>query len=539
MRWEPALGVGALFGVASALDCTSSAIQAILPSNASVNFAQVVSANSTFEVPKSYTGYPESPVGLPASCAVSVQVQSIENTTYGFGLFLPEDWNGRFLAVGNGGFGGGINWLDMSPGVRYGLATMSTDTGHNSSSVDGLWAYEQPAKQENWGHLAMHGSAVTAKSIIAAYYNQTIAYNYYAGCSTGGRQGLKEAELYPEDFDGIIAAAPAWWTSHLQPWSVKMASYNLPTTAAHHIPPSLFPLIQAEVLKQCDPQDGLTDGIISSPHTCIFRPETLLCTTTNPQNTSTCLTSPQLTTLDNIYAPYTGENQTFFMPGLSLSSETNFRVLLGSSAPNTLGTHYMQYFMGLGPDWAWQDFTDETARHADALDPGHASVGFDLSAFSARGGKLLSYHGMSDGHIPTDMLKYLHQQITRTLAPRGISVHDFFRTFYVPGMGHCSGTVVDAPWYFAGPGQASDLGPMVHGVPGFEDAEHDALLAMMAWVEDGRAPERIVGTKFEGENVGAGVRRQRPLCVWPAEARYKGTGDVDRAESWECMRLGE
>ncbi|KAF2851908.1 feruloyl esteras-like protein B precursor [Plenodomus tracheiphilus IPT5] len=542
MRWEPALGAGALFGVASALDCSVSSIQATLPLNASVNFAQVVPANSTFEAPESETGYPESPVELPALCAVSVQVQSVENSTYGFGLFLPESWNGRFLAVGNGGFAGGINWADMSPGVRYGFATMSTDTGHNSSVIDGSWAYQNPSAQENWGHLAMHGSVVTSKTIISAYYANPIAYNYYAGCSTGGRQGLKEAELYPQDFDGIIAGAPAWWTSHLQPWTVKVASYNLPTTADHHIPPSLFPLIAGEVMKQCDPQDGLIDGIISSPDTCTFRPETLLCktssnTTNSTTNTSTCLTTPQISTLDNLYSNFIGENQTFFYPHLSLSSEPNWPIHLSSPAPNPLGTDYIKYFLARGPDWPWQSFTEAIAREADTTDPGKATVGFNLSAYHATGGKILAYHGLSDAHIPSNSLRYFYNQVTQTLQPQNINVNEFFRAFFVPGMGHCSGTHVSAPWYFAGPGQAGALGDTVYGVPGFEDEKHDVLRAMVAWVEGGKAPERIVGTKWVGEGVGGRVKRQRPLCMYPEQAVYKEVGNVDSEESWECRGL--
>ncbi|KAI8933092.1 hypothetical protein NX059_009735 [Plenodomus lindquistii] len=414
---------------------------------------------------------------------------------------------------------------------------MSTDTGHNSSVIDGSWAYQQPGKQQNWGYLAMHGSVVTAKTIIAAYYEKSIAYNYYAGCSTGGRQGLKEAEFYPDDFDGIIAGAPAWWTSHLQPWTAQVAAYNLPTTADHHIPPTLFPVIQAEVMKQCDPQDGLVDGLISDPNSCTFRPEELLCTPSC--NTSACLTVPQLTTLDKLYSDFVGENQTFFYPHLNLGSEVNWPVLLGSDAPNPLGTGYVQYFMGFGADWPWQNFNEDIARLADRTDPGNASVGFDLSAYQAKGGKILAYHGMSDGHIPTNSLKYFYEQVTRTLKPKGVEVHDFFRSFFVPGMGHCVGTAVDAPWYFAGPNQAGALGPTVYGVPGFEDREHDALLAMMAWVEEGVAPEQIIGTKYVNETLHAGVKRQRPLCIYPKQAKYKGEGDVNSAQSWECKSLYE
>ncbi|KAF2477627.1 feruloyl esterase B precursor [Lindgomyces ingoldianus] len=522
-----------------ALDCSPSAIQSTLPANANVNFAYVLPANSTFQVPQGDTGYPIKPVGLPAVCAVSVQVLSVGNTTFGFGLFLPESWNGRFLAVGNGGFAGGINWLDMGPGTRYGFATMSTDTGHNSSSADGAWAYNQLDKQENWGHLAMHGSVMNAKAITTAYYGTAISYNYYAGCSTGGRQGLKEAEAYPDDFDGIIAGAPAWWTSHLQPWTVKVALYNLPATADYHIPPSLFPTIGAEVLKQCDPQDGLTDNIISDPYGCNFRPEELLCSANVTNGTTAgCLTSPQISTLYKIYSDSFGENQTSLFPHLNFGSEGQWLLLSGNS-PNALGTDFVRYFLGFGADWSFYNFNEGIQRLADQVNPGNATVKFDLSAFYAKGGKILSYHGMSDGLIPTGSTPYFYNHVYRTLKPKGIDLDNFYRFFLVPGMGHCSGTFpnMNAPWYFAGPNQAQVLGPTVYSVPGFMDKEHDTMLAMMAWVENGTAPEQIVGTKYVNETTHDKVMRQRPLCMYPRQARYKGTGDENDANSWECKML--
>lgn len=417
---------------------------------------------------------------------------------------------------------------------------MSTDTGHNSSSVDGSWAYQQPAKIQNWGHLALHGSVLTSKTIVPAYYSRSISYNYYAGCSTGGRQGLKEAEFYPLDFDGIIAGAPAWWTSHLQPWTVKVATYNLPTTAAHHIPPALFPVIQKEVMKQCDPQDGLKDGLISNPDGCVFRPESLLCAKSVQNSTAAgCLSPPQISTLYNIYNDFVGENQTFLYPHLNLGTEQNWPIHLASDSPNPLGSGYVQYFLGLGADWPWQDFNEDILRLSDQINPGNATVGFDLSAYHARGGKILSYHGMSDAHIPTNSLKYFYNQVLRTLEPKGISVDDFYRIFFVPGMGHCSGTVVDAPWYFAGPSQAGALGQTVFGTPGFQDSEHDLLRALVAWVEEGRVPEYIVGTKYVNETMHTEVLRQRPLCIYPKQAKYVGTGDANKPENWKCKELWE
>lgn len=299
-----------LVALAAAFNCTPAAFEAILPSNASVAFARCLAGNSTFEVPTGDIAYPTSPTQLRALCAVQINVTSSPTSAFSFGLFLPTDWNSRFLAVGNGGFAGGINWLDMAAGVGYGFAAMSTDTGHNSTSGDITWALNEPEKKIDFGYRAMHGSIVLAKQIVESFYGCKPKYNYYSGCSTGGRQGLKDIQLYPEDFDGVLAGAPAWWTSHLQTWTVKLGLYNLPNTSAHHIPPALFTAIGAEVLKQCDPQDGLVDNIISDPMRCDFFPEALLCAANvTDQTAAGCLTAAQIGTLYHIYNDYVDTNQ--------------------------------------------------------------------------------------------------------------------------------------------------------------------------------------------------------------------------------------
>ncbi|KAI7047660.1 putative ferulic acid Esterase/Feruloyl esterase, partial [Hortaea werneckii] len=262
-----------------AFNCTREAFADILPSNASVSFTRSipVDGNSTFVVPAGDIAYPTSPTGLQPLCAVQINVSSSDCSAYSFGLFLPNEWNERFLAVGNGGFAGGINWLDMGAGVGYGFAVMSTDTGHNSTPTDIEWALNSPQKKIDWGYRAMHGSVELSKHIVESYYNQAPKYNYYSGCSTGGRQGIREIQLYPDDFDGVLAGAPAWWTSHLQTWTVKIGLYNSPNASASHIPPSLFGVVGAEILKQCDPQDGLVDNIISDPEGCNVNLEAMLC----------------------------------------------------------------------------------------------------------------------------------------------------------------------------------------------------------------------------------------------------------------------
>lgn len=384
----------------------------------------------------------------------------------------------------------------------------------------------------------MHGSVVVGKAVTAAYYKQNATYSYYSGCSTGGRQGLKAAEFYPEDFDGIVAGAPAWWTTHLQPWTIRVALYNLPTTADYHIPVALFSTLNAEIIRQCDPQDGVVDSIISDPLGCNFQPVTLLCGSNSTINTTSCFTGPQLDTVYNIFSDYVGENNTFIFPSFYLGSEGQPAFFSGN-APNPLGTQYPQYFLGKGPDWNFTDYNDDVITLSDAINPGNATVGFDLSRFHAKGGKILSYHGMADPLIPTGSTPYYYDHLTRNLKPQGIDVDEFFRYFLVPGMGHCSGTQasMNAPWYFAGGNQQSALAPDVYSVPGFEDEEHDSLKAMMAWVEKGRVPEYIIGTKYVNDTTHDEVLRQRPMCIYPKQAKYTGEGDVDDAANWECKSL--
>lgn len=383
----------------------------------------------------------------------------------------------------------------------------------------------------------------SCERIVKAYYGRGIEYNYYSGCSTGGRQGLKEVQMFPDDFDGVLAGAPAWWTTHLQPWHIKLASYNLPVTADYHIPPSLFPTIGAEVLKQCDVQDGLADGIIMDPARCDFYPETLLCgPEVTDQNTAGCLTQAQIGTLYKIYNDYVDVNQTFVFPHLELGSEAQWEFLLGASKPSPLGYEYPQYMLDLGAEWDFYDFDYSNVQLADKEDPGNCTADdFDLSSFQARGGKLIMYHGYSDGLIPTGSSIYFYKEVFKAMYPKGIDLDPFYRNFLVPGMQHCALTPpdVNAPWYFAGANQAGlSLRPgSVHSVPGYEDPEHDILLALMEWTEKGVAPEKIVATKWRNDTLFDEVWKQRPICVYPKQARYVGSDDPDRAESWRCEYL--
>nr|POF26160.1 putative feruloyl esterase b [Quercus suber] len=492
----------------------------VLPPEALVTFTRRVEDGATFDVPPGDIAYTTSPTGLRALCAVVVRVNTSSSSAYSFGVFLPDQWNSRFLAVGNGAFAGGINWLDMGAGVTsYGFAVMSTDTGHTSTAVDASWALHQPQKQIDWGYRAMHGATIIARQMVSAYYRSSVTYSYYSGCSTGGRQGLMEAERFPYDFDGLLVGAPAWWPSHLQTWTLKQGLYNYPDSSASHIPVGLFSDIATTIQKQCDPQDGLTDGIIADPDRCYIRLDEMAC---NPsvlgQTEAICLTAAQL------------------------GSENQWSVLLGGDEPSALGTDYVRNFVVNDTTWDFRTYNDSIVTLAAQLNPGSADANdFDLSPLQQIGGKIIHYHGLADGLIPAGYSEYFYQQVTSTLQTHGIDLDDWYRLFLVPGMQHCgtTPTSVNAPWYFAGANQAGQLGTGISGVPGFRDPEHDALLALMRWTEDGIAPDRIVATKFINESAvdqrGGDVLRQRPLCPFPRKAKYDGIGNADHAEAWACV----
>lgn len=534
----------ALAATASAADhCSQEFFASLLPDNATLLFAESISQNSTFHVSPSNIAYPVSPTNLPAACALQVNITSSPTSAYSFGLFLPDPktYNDRILGVGNGGFAGGVNWLDMAAGLHYGFASWSTDTGHNSTSGDLTWALNNEERRSDWGYRAIHGSAVMARQVAEAYYEAEARYAYFSGCSTGGRQAIREIQLHPETFDGVLAGAPAWWTDRLQTWSLWVGLLNLPTNSSSRIPPEAFPVIAKEVMAQCDWQDGLKDGIISDSAGCRFVPEALLCSSEEEladQSKAQCLNPHQIATLKQLYGEYKGADNAFIFPGLELGSEAQWGFLIGGEKPSTYGSEFVQDFVLDDPNWDTGCYNSTIPFIASEHHPGNASAtDFDLGPFHARGGKMLHHHGSADGLIPTGSSVYFHSQVQQTLQPRGIELDDFYRFFVVPGMQHCMGTPKDvsAPWYFAGPNQAAALGNGTYSTPGYSDATHDELLALMAWVEEGRAPDMIVATEFkDAKDVSKGVLRQRPICPWPKQAKFTNEGSPDEAANWKC-----
>ncbi|TIB76112.1 hypothetical protein E3Q23_02037 [Wallemia mellicola] len=522
--------------IAASDKCNVVTIQTYLPYG-NVLTADYVKNNGTYGQPSQYgddIAFPNNATGLPDLCAVYVNASSSDTSSFRFGLFMPDDWQeNRFLATGLGGAAGGVDWETMGYGVKnYGCATISSDTGHNSTMSDASWAFNDEEARQDWGHRALHLSTELAKNIVNHYYDQTISHSYYAGCSTGGRQGLRALEMYPEDYDGVLAGAPAWYTQRLQTSEVLLGIYNLPENATHHIPSDQFEWIFEQVLSQCDIADGILDGIVSSPETCDFMPEKLLCGPSS--NTSECLNPEQIETLNKIHSDWKSGMNDFIFPGFNLGSESTWMLTQeaddGSYEPAGFSVNYVQDFVRNDKSWDWTTFSLDDTYLAEKLRPGNATADdFDLRPFKQNGGKLIHYHGKADGSIPTGSSSYFYKQVQRNLVPKGVTIDDFYRYFEIPGMNHCMGTPMNAPWFINGVNQAQQLSSM----PKF-DAESDAFTAVIEWVENNRTVDYILATKYVSDDPAQGVEIQRPLCPYPVKAKYSGSGDVNSADSWTC-----
>lgn len=537
-----------------ATNCSLEYFASIIPTGLQIERVQHVTTG--FFVETGNIGYPTFPTGLPELCAVI-----LKNTTadYRLGMFLPDDWNSRFLTVGSYSFLGGINWLEMGVGVKYGAVTLSTDTGHSSGAGDITWA-NTTQKQVNWAYQALQGSIYSGKALAETYYDQKITYTYFSGCSTGGRQGLKQIQLDPDVFDGALIGAPAWDTKHLMPWLSKLATWNLPESAPYSLNDAgLFSRLQAEVLKQCDALDGIKDSIISSPTACRQKFDISQVRCDVSSNKTSCWTKAQTETALKIYSDYVTSGGKLVYSGAEYGSELDWSTFLlpavahdtSQNVRRNFDAQYERYFMDYGTQWQTTSYNDSVVRDAEARDEKIVRATadqFDLDGFRGRKGKIIMYAGLADNVVPVRHTTYYYEQTIAAMGGGGGSgsdknnIDDFFRYFQIPGMRHCWGTPdnVRAPWMIGATGQSVQRPPYASAwsVPlGLNDSDHDALLALMEWVEKGRVVERIVASEFNFTDDAMRdivVFRQRPVCPFPKIARWDGRGDQDRAESWSC-----
>jgi feruloyl esterase len=473
---------------------------------------------------------------LPALCRVVALLTPTSDSSIKIELWMPaEHWNGKFRGQGNGGFAGEISYELMGLSVLKGYATAGTDTGHSAVFSDADWANGHPEKIKDFGYRAVHLMTERSKQLVAAYYGTPAKHSYFAACSDGGREALMEAQRFPADYDGILAGAPANnWTA-LVTNSLHNAQAQIATPESY-IPSSKLSIITNAVLAACDKMDGVADGVLADPTACHFHPSTLLCAA-DAKDTASCLTTPQIKTLEELYSgAHTREGKLIF-PGYAVGGEADpggwTPWITGSAPGNSLAFAFPNgYFANMvysGDKSGKSDWDLKTASVDEAYKAANAKTASDLNAtdpdlapFIAHGGKLILYHGWSDPAIsPFNTIDYY----SRVLAATGRqATESSVRLYMAPGMDHCT----------SGPGP--DSFGQFGWVPfhGSEDPKRNAYLALEQWVEQGVAPVEIVAAKYTGEGAASKLRTTRPLCPYPQVAKYDGNGDPDQASSFAC-----
>jgi feruloyl esterase len=455
-----------------------------------------------FEPPQGVRGpgAPPSFKALPAFCRVAAALAPSRDSDIKVEVWLPASaWNGKFQAVGNGGWSGAIVYPSLARALARGYATASTDTGHSGGS--GSFALGHPEKLVDFGYRAVHEMTVKAKAIIAAYYGEAPKFSYWNGCSSGGKQGLKEAQRYPADFDGIVAGAPAnFWTNQMigSLWVAHVAHEE----EAGFIPAARYPLIHKAAVEACDMLDGVKDGVLEDPTRCRFDPKVLECKDGGDTN---CLAAPQVEVARKIYTaaknPRTGKE---IYPGMEIGSELGWAGLAGPK-PFQIPVDHFRYVVYKNPDWDWRTLNfDSDVKLANKIDNNTINaIDPNLKAFFARGGKLFMYHGWNDQLIaPRNAVNY-YTSVAKKLGGAG-KISDSFRLFMVPGMGHCSG--------------------------GEGTSNFDVMSVIEQWVEQKKAPDRIAAAHLTDGK----PDRTRPLCPYPQVAVYKGSGSTDEAANFAC-----
>ena len=456
----------------------------------------------------------------PEHCRVNLMIPPEINVQ----VNLPTAWNGRLYMFGNGGWAGESfetpgRAENRSRGLRAGFVTAATDTGHSAASEPGASFALTRQKLLDFGFRSLHVTAEAAKLLARTYYGAGPTKSYYDGCSQGGRQGLILAQRFPNDFDGIIAGAPVLNFTGTQ----VARAYWMQGLAANPFPAEKLALLANRVYDQCDAKDGLKDGLIDDPRRCDFKPARDLPRCAEGTGQTDCFTASQIAVLDRVYGDVMSDGKRYF-PGWPVGAEiagpNGQSGWLGQEiqGPNGPGawTSYGQGFLRFmapgakagsaesDPNSIFSQFDiDRDPPRMQELRQIFDATDTDLSAFQRRGGKLVMYFGWADPQLNPRMGVEYYEQV---LDKMGTSTADFFRLFMVPGMFHCGG--------------------------GVGTSVFDVATPLVNWVESGTPPDRIEASRV----VTGKVVRTRPLCDYPLVARYRGSGSIDEAANFGCVK---
>ncbi len=433
----------------------------------------------------------------PEFCRVAATLKPTPDSDIKIEVWLPTSgWNGKFEGVGNGGLAGSIQLRNMIAPVSQGYAAASTDTGHEGNTLSFISGH--PEKFIDYAYRADHEMTLKAKALIKAYYGAGPKHSCWVGCSLGGVEALTEAYRYPDDYDGIVAGSPVNPLSLWNAAQIWPAWLNLKYPDAA-IPASKYKMINEAAIKACAGPAEIKQGLIDDPLSCKFDPAVLLCKGADAPD---CLTAPQLDFLRKLYAgpvnPRTGEA---IHPGYPVGAE----MLLaqnGGASPANVAVELYKNAVFQDPNWDWKTMDFDTAiAKAEKVASPIIDVPPNLNVFLDHGGKLMMYIGGAEQKNPTSTINFY-----QTVLKNDPGEQNQVRLFVNPGVGHCGGGT---------------------GCDTFEKLD-----TIAQWVESGNAPDHILSSKLSGGK----TIRTRPLCAYPAVAKYKGTGDMDDAASFVCVK---
>ena len=427
---------------------------------------------------------------LQAFCRVNAALSPVVGSNIQIELWMPaEDWNDKLVAVGNGGFAGAIIYNALAEALTDGFAAVSTNTGHQGNSPEFL---SDPEQLTDFAHRAIHEMTVAAKSLTASYYSASPRFTYFNGCSTGGRQALTAAQRYPADFDAIVAGAPANSTVRMtmqQLWNSRIVN----DTQGLELSAEDFAILNSAVMSSCDRLDGLEDGIIDNPASCMA----------DPSNIQT-MSAIQVEAINKIYqGAVNPENGELIFPGFAKGSELGWTAVVNKD-PFAYSNSMQAYVVN--QDMSWDFMNLNYAKDLTILDErinelGMQAIDPDISEFIDNGGKLLLYHGWNDPLIsPFNSINYYNE----VLATVNVSSAESVQLFMMPGVNHCRGGLGFDTW--------------------------SNLQTIDDWRESGDAPVRIDAAHIEN-----GVESTRPLCAYPQVAKYTSGEDVNNAASFQCQ----
>jgi feruloyl esterase len=470
---------------------------------------------------------------LPAFCRVRGISRPTPSSEIEFEVWLPQaGWTHRLHMVGNGGYSSNIYYAQVAQRLKAGDVAVATNTGHHGTDLS--FGFGQPEKITDYAHRAVHESVVAAKAVTAAYYGAPASYSYFSGCSTGGYQALMSAQRYPNDFDGIIAgdAGNNRATLNLAFLWNYLANHRPHDDSRPILTVEKLRLINRAVVARCDRLDGVADGVINDPRLCRFDLATLQCA---EGHSADCLTPLEIAAARKIYAgPKDARTGKAIYPGYPFGAE-GVMASAQDEHPGWSGywanpehsnepqrVDFFRNWVFGQPNWNWWKFNwgsdvdavrQKIAATFNAVDP-------DLRPFAARHGKLITFMGWADPvGAPAEAINYYQSVQAKTPGTAG-----FMRLYMVPGMAHCAG----------GPGATNFSSATRDSMPPVSDAQHDMAIALQDWVEKGVAPQTLVATRYEGEGASRKIAFQRPLCVYPQVAEYRG-GRTDKATSFACV----